>query len=187
MLRNAFNQWLRAPLLTGRMAWTCVIFAVAAPTLVRVAVNGVVTGCEFTPYLPFVFLCAVTLRWWQAGSVALACVAIMGGFLEGSPRQVLEMSCFLPSAAIFLGASAGMIAAGICIRQVISAPKRDDGGSGGIIFSLEQGEVWASWCGQGHPVRLGNRRKVANMMEDFLKQEELAKRLAAKPEPGSKA
>jgi len=48
---------------------------------------------------------------------------------------------------------------------------------GGIVFSLEQDQVWASWYGQGAPVRLGSRRKVADMMEDFLAQEELAKRL----------
>lgn len=187
MVRDIFSRWRRAPLLTGWMAALCATLAVAVPTLIRVAVNGVVTGCEFTPYLPFVFLCAMTLRWWKAGSVALACVVIMGGFLERSPNQVLEFSCFVPSAGIFLAASAGMIAAGVFIRHVIAAPREDDSGSGGVIFSLEQGEVWASWYGQGHPVRLGIRSRVSNMMEDFLKQEQLAKRLAAKAEPDSEA
>ena len=186
MFRDVFNRWRRTPLLTGWMATTCAIFAVAVPTLVRAAVNGVVTGCEFTPYLPFIFLSAMTLRWWQASSVALACVVIMGGYLEGSPNQVLELSCFLPSAGIVLAASAGMIAAAVFIRHVIAAPRKGDGGSGGVIFSLEQGEVWASWYGQDHPVRLGNRSRVANMMEDFLKQEQLAERLPAKSEPDRK-
>jgi len=49
---------------------------------------------------------------------------------------------------------------------------------GGIVFSLEKGQVWASWYGQGPPVLLGSQRKVGEMMKDFLAQEELARRLS---------
>jgi len=187
MFRDGFNRWLRAPLLTGRRALFCGMLALVAPTVVRVAVNGVVTGCEFTPYLPFVFLCAVMLRWWQATAVALTSVAILGGILVGTPRQMLALPCFLPSAGIFLAASAGMIAIAVLVRQVIAALQRPDDTSGGIIFSLEKGEVWASWYGHGQPVRLGNQQTVANMMDDFLKQEQLAKRLANRSKYGSDA
>src|SRR5438270_12431059 len=96
MFRNKFNRWVRAPLLTGPVALFCAGLGLALPTLVRAAFDGVETGCEFTPYLPSVFLCARTLRWWQAGAVALASVAIMGGVLD-PPRHMLEMPCFLPS------------------------------------------------------------------------------------------
>ena len=126
MVRDNFNQWLRAPLLTGHRAIFCVIIALALPTLVRAAVNGVVTGCEFTPYLPFVFVCAVMLRWWQAGAVALASVAILGGLFEGPPRHMLALPCFLPSAGIFLAASAGMIAMAVLVRQIIARMQRPD-------------------------------------------------------------
>jgi hypothetical protein len=51
---------------------------------------------------------------------------------------------------------------------------------GGIVFSLEKGQVWASWYGRGAPVLLGSQRKVSEMMQDFLAQEELARRLSAK-------
>ena len=51
---------------------------------------------------------------------------------------------------------------------------------GGIVFSLERGEVWASWYGNAPPVLLGSQRKVSEMMQDFLKQEELGKRLNEK-------
>ena len=184
MLRDGFNRWLRAPLLTGHRAISCAILALALPTLVRAAVNGVVTGCEFTPYLPFVFLCAVMLRWWQAGAVALASVAILGDVFGGPPRHMLALPCFLPSAGIFLAASAGMIAIAVLVRQVIATMQKPDDSSGGIVFSLEKGEVWASWYGHGQPVRLGSRHTVANMMDDFLKQEQLAKRLADRPKHG---
>jgi hypothetical protein len=43
-----------------------------------------------------------------------------------------------------------------------------DDASGGVVFSLDKGEVWASWNGQGIPVRLGSQRRVARMMLDFL-------------------
>ena len=49
--------------------------------------------------------------------------------------------------------------------------------AGGIVFSLEKGEVWASWYGHGAPVHLGSQRKVSEMMEDFLAQVEVGKRL----------
>jgi hypothetical protein len=100
---------------------------------------------------------------------------------------MLALPCFLPSAGIFLAASAGMIAIAVLVRQVIAALQRPDDTSGGIIFSLEKGEVWASWYGHGQPVRLGNQQTVANMMDDFLKQEQLATRLANRSKYGSDA
>ena len=96
MFRVYFNRWLRAPLLTGRMALFCAMFAVGLPTLVRAAANGAVTGCEFTPYLPFVFICAVMLRWWQAAAVALGSVAILGG-LMGHPPDIYVVNAMFPA------------------------------------------------------------------------------------------
>ncbi|HWL75611.1 MAG TPA: hypothetical protein VNQ74_17220, partial [Burkholderiaceae bacterium] len=69
--------------MSGWLALLCGIGAVAVPTIVRVAVNGVVTGCEFTPYLPFVLLSAIFLGWKQAIAVALASVAVLGGLFFG--------------------------------------------------------------------------------------------------------
>jgi hypothetical protein len=186
MFRDKFNRWVRAPLLTGPVALLCAGLGLALPTLVRAAFDGVETGCEFTPYLPFVFLCAVTLRWWQAGAVALASVAILGGVLD-PPRHMLAMPCFLPSAGMFLASSAAMIAMAVLVRRIIARLLKPDDSSGGIVFSLEKGEVWASWYGHGQPVRLGSRNTVARMMEDFLKQEQLAKRLAGGDSYGADA
>ena len=55
-----------------------------------------------------------------------------------------------------------------------------DESPGGIVFSLDDGKVWASWYGQGPPVLLGSQKKVSGMMEDFLAQEEVGKRLTRK-------
>ena len=48
---------------------------------------------------------------------------------------------------------------------------------GGIVFSLEKGQAWASWYGQESHVQLGPQGEVAEMMEDFLAQLEVGKRL----------
>jgi hypothetical protein len=180
MIRAGLTRWFQAPPATGRLALGCAIIAVALPTMVRAAIDGVVTGCEFTPYLPFVLLSAILLRWWQAGAVALAAVAILGGLFMGPPSEFLASECFLSSAGIFLASSAMMIGVVTLIRAVFGAIQRRDESAGGIVFSLEKEEVWASWYGSGPPMRLGSQKRVEEMMEDFLAQGELGRRLAGK-------
>jgi hypothetical protein len=46
------------------------------------------------------------------------------------------------------------------------------------IFSLKDGEVWASWPDRSSAVRLGEVEEVSAMMRDFLQQLELGKRLS---------
>ena len=178
MLRTQLIRWLQQPPLTGGQGLAFAIIAVGLPTAVRAAVLGSVTGCEFTPYLPFILLCALLAPWWMAAAAALASVAVLGGIL-GSPHFML--ACFRDSAAIFLVSSAAMIGASALVRSTITALRKRgaDESSGGIVFSLENGQVWASWYGQATPVLLGSRLEVSAMMRDFLAQEELARRLAA--------
>lgn len=173
------TRWLGTPLASGWIALPIALAAVAAPTSIRAALNGVVTGCEFTPYLPFIMLSAILLRWWQAGAVALVSVGIMGGLFKGSLENP---SCFIPAAGVFLVSSAAMIGLMVLMRRLVTALQNrgTDESAGGIVFSLEQDQVWASWYGEGAPVRLGTRGKVSHMMEDFLAQEELAKRLTSR-------
>jgi hypothetical protein len=180
MIRAGLTRWLQGPPLNGRNALLCVVAAIAIPTVIRAAVSGVVTGCEFTPYLPFVLISALLLRWWKAAFVALASVAILGGLFAG-PHQAA--ACFIPSAGIFLASSATMIGVLVLIRGVIAAiqSRGPDGPSDGIVFSLENDEVWASWYGEGPPLRLGSQQRVSRMMKDFLKQEEVGKRLNRRP------
>jgi hypothetical protein len=126
-------------------------------------------------------LSAFLLRPWQAMAVALASVGLFGGLFMGAPIHLVS-ECFLFSAGLFLASSAAMIGAVIFVRRVFAAMQNRgaDEGLGGIVFSLEQGEVWASWYGQGPPVLLGTQRKVVTMMDDFLRQEELGRRLNGK-------
>ena len=52
-----------------------------------------------------------------------------------------------------------------------------------IIFSLEDGIVWASWSGTHAKVELGRCDNVIEMMSDFLKQCEVAERLTVEARP----
>ncbi|MCL6739871.1 hypothetical protein LZ518_01790 [Sphingomonas sp. RB56-2] len=172
-------RWLQGPPLTGRLALLCGIAATSAATATRFAIDDMVVGCEFTIFLPFVLLAALLLRWWLASLVALACALFFGFIFVGTPSAMLASHCFLPSSAMFLLASGTMIGFVMVARALFHAmhvPGEDES-PGGIIFSLEDDKVWATWYGQGSPVLLGSASKVSSMMEDFLAQLAVGKRL----------
>ena len=114
------KTWLLKPHMAGRLALFCGIIILALPTIIRAAIDGVVTGCEFTPYLPFVLLSAILLRWWQASLVALASVAILGLLFMGPPYELVASTCFMSSAGIFIAASAVMIGTVALVRRAIA-------------------------------------------------------------------
>lgn len=180
MVGAALTRLLRAPPVSGWLALVVALAAVWIPSIVRLSLNGELTGCEFTPYLPFVLLCAILLRWWVAAAMAVASVGVMGGLCSSTSRFGLD--CFLSSAGIFLVSSAAVIGTAMLIRSAVAAmrSRASDEPAEGVIFSLEKGEVWASWHGHEAPMRLGSQRRVSEMMKDFLDQEELGKRLTAK-------
>ena len=179
MIRAGLRRWLQEPRLTGWPALLSIVVAVAFPTLIRATVDGTVTGCELTPYLPFVLVSAVFLRWWQAAGVAIASVAVLGGLFMGPSHYPSDMACFLSAAGIFLASSAMIIGTVIGVRRTLVAflSRGASEESGGVIFSLEEGQVWASWHGGGPPMPLGSKERVSEMMRDFLAQVEVGKRL----------
>ena len=170
MTRDSFNRWLQGPLTAHWQALLGGMVAVWIPSMIRLAVTGSVAGCEFTPYLPFVLICAILMRWWQAGAVALASVAILGGLFAGTPQ--FTASCFEPAAGIFLAASTSMIGIVSLLRRLLAGLLIDNSASGtGVVFSVEKGDVWATWNGSEAPVRLGSRGTIAEKMESFLADE----------------
>lgn len=178
MLRARLTSLLRAPAFDGRSAFLCGVLLVLCPTLLRVAISGKVAGCEFTPFVPFVLAAAILLKWWQSGGVALASGVVMSGVFEGLIMP--WMGCFATALGVFLASSALMIGFALLIRHAIASlqtPGRDES-AGGIVFSLKEGAVWASWYGHDAPVMLGSERKVSEMMKDFLAQDEVARRLS---------
>src|SRR6188768_2090621 len=64
------------PSVTGYQALGLGILVVAIPTLIRAAVDGFVTGCEFSVYQPFVLVAAVFMHWRYAAAVALASIGV---------------------------------------------------------------------------------------------------------------
>jgi hypothetical protein len=174
---TSYARWLIGPPLAGGIALLAGAGAVAIPTLIRAAVNGVVTGCEYSPYVPFVLLAAILLRWWQAALVALACVGTDAMFHHGSWQAFVDSSCFETSAMLFLAGSAAMVGAAVLVRRVAARMLHREADRG-IVFSLENGNIWASWYDSGPRVRLGSNDKVAAMMEDFLAQHRVAERLS---------
>lgn len=171
---GACMTWLlRAPI-GGIPAFLYGLAAIAVPTLIRVAVDGVVSGTAFIPYIPFVLLSALLLEWRYAVGVALASVIIADMmfvdpryvFVAG-PTDVFGMTVFLAASAI-----------AICLVRACKTYIRGGRPIGeGIIFSLEQGQAWASWYRSGSSVRLGSKDEVAAMMKDFLAQLEVGDRL----------
>ena len=174
----SWAQWLKSPPVTGWNALLCGVGLVAVPTAARAAISGAVTGCEFTPYLPFVLFAAILIGWRWAVTVALASVGVLDGLFTGAAHEPFQ-ACFLSGAGTFLASSAMIIGVAVVVRQAIGGLQNRgaDENSGGVIFSLEKGQVWASWYGQSPPVCLGSQKRVGAMMEDYLAQVEIGERL----------
>jgi hypothetical protein len=105
----------------------------------------------------------------------------MGGLFAGPMPEHLMSECFISAASVFLAGSAVTIGTVVLMRRVLAAAQTWGvvESAGGIVFSLRDDEVWASWYGSDQPVRLGSQDKVEYMMADFLAQGELGRRLSA--------
>jgi hypothetical protein len=157
------------------------IVAIAVPTIIRFVVAHEVSGVAFSPYVPFVLLTAVMLKWTHAAAVALISAAVADLLFVEPLFELLAGPTDAFGIAIFLASSALMIILVRASRFIVHArPKPVPSGETetGIIFSLEKGQAWASWSDSGRPLRLGPESEVAEMMKDFLAQIELGKRLA---------
>ena len=177
------RSWLLAPSLKGVWAYIGVAVAVAVPTLIRELLDDLVTGTEYAPYFPSVLLAAIFLGWGYAALVALISTIVVDALFIGPPPLLLEGPSDLFGVAVFVTGSALIIGFVHAIRSVIAshpAAVRAEETPGGIVFSLEDGQAWASWYGQDSPVRLGPQEEVEEMMEDFLAQLELGRHLSGK-------
>lgn len=180
-LFDKLSRQLLTPPITGKRAAWWAIVAVAVPTIIRAALDGIVEGLPYTAYLPFVIFAVIMLEWRYAAAVAL-CSAFVADFLFVEPRyhlapepsELFGVGVFIATAALMLGVAEG-------VRRIIDnslRPARPDGVPAQVVFSLEDGQAWASWYGSHSWVRLGPEDEVAEMMEDFLAQRELGQRLA---------
>jgi hypothetical protein len=183
-LGTLLRKWLVATPLTGKPAVFIAVTAVALPTLYRVSLDGMVMGIGYCPYPPFVMLSAVLLGWRQAAVIALASVVVADALFVGTRFEIVEAPTDMLGDAGFLLISALIIGLLHAIRTAFDelvGPTAD----GGVIFSLEDGQVWASWPTAGFHLRLGARDEVADMMSDFVAQVELGKLLNREVRPGA--
>lgn len=72
----------------------------------------------------------------------------------------------------------------MAVSNVATLPGDDNGPEEEIVFSSRDGFVWASWPQTNATVRLGRHDLVAAMMQDFLAQDSLGRRLAMNSDLG---
>jgi hypothetical protein len=177
---DMLSKMLLAPPEKGKRGLLYAIVLVGLPTLMRFAVSGFMAGLPFIAYFPFVFVAAILLNWRYAAATSLASAIIADWMFVGPPQQLFEGPSDVFGVVIFLTTSAMMIGLVEAARSIVEnslRPARPDAFTTPVVFSLEGGQAWASWYGSHSWVRLGPDDEVAEMMEDFLAQRELGKRL----------
>ena len=181
ILRKALQS---APL-SGKVALLFCIAAVAVQTLIRAAVQGLVTSGVFLTYVPFVLLAALLVTPRHAAVVGLASAAVADFFFMQPYLALAAGPNDLFSIGVFLITSALIIVIVQAIRNFIEdclAPDASDEISRRIIFSEKKGEAWAHWYAERPAVKLGPHKEVAEMMEDYIAQVRLGERLTGKSE-----
>jgi hypothetical protein len=180
-LVDKLSRLLLAPPATG---WRVLIYGlvlIAIPTLLRIGLNELIQGrLAFFVYIPFVILAGALLTWRHAAIIALAC-GIIADFFFVEPSLQIGISPYeVIGFAIFTVSSVLIIALVEAVRTIVEnslRPARPEGLPTPVVFSLEGGQAWVSWYGSHSWVRLGPEQEVAEIMEDFLAQRELAVRL----------
>ena len=181
MIMERLTKLLLSPPATGWRALVIAVLLVTVPTLVRLVIGLWLDRLPFFAYIPFVVLAAVMLHWrWAAGvafaSWLVADMLFMGPAFRPSfgAFEVIGFIIFICSAMLVIA----LVEAARMIIENSLRPARTGGFHAPVVFSLEGGQAWASWYGSHSWVRLGPEADVAEMMEDFLAQRELGKRLA---------
>lgn len=176
-------SWLAAANVTRIRASCYSLLAVMTPSLIGASVQGVVTEVSLMLCIPFVLFSAIILGWRYAVLVALASALVFNFWFIQPLHQIHVGPTGVFSLTSFLIVSAMLIAFVEAVRQLVQvstqSARLQSVKPGGIIFSLEAGMAWASWYEAGEPVCLGPADEVAFMMEDFLAQLQLGRRLLA--------
>ncbi|HLO20638.1 MAG TPA: hypothetical protein VK192_09110 [Sphingomicrobium sp.] len=186
MIRSAsLTTLLVTPPLTGPFAPILSAAALAVPTAFLSLDHALPAGACCTTYFPFVLLTAVLSGPTYASMVAIGSAGLADALFMGPRYQLFEsaMDKFGDAASLF--SFALIIAVVSLFRGVVSQrlprSRRSIEAPSGIIFSLEKGVALASWPGASARVPLGSEQEVAEMMQDFLAQLELGKRLTQRP------
>jgi len=178
MIKLSLANLLATPTVTGPLAAVAGLSALAIPTAILSLDHALPAGACCTTYFPFVLLSSLLMRPAFASAVAIGSTGLADAFFMGPRGRLLE------SSMDGFGDTASLISAALIIgvvylfRRLLAETKRHASASpSGIIFSLEKGDALASWKGSGGPVRLGPHEEVERMMEDFLAQLQVGRRL----------
>jgi uncharacterized protein DUF4118 len=173
------KSWLAEPPVKGGWALLGAIAAVGVATLIRASINGVVMGGDTIPYVPTVMLSAIFLGWRYAAVVALVSALVADALFIGPSQahylllegksDIFGVSGFLATSALIIGFVEALRRA---LRDVVKEHRSQ------IVFSMRDGQAWASWYGHRSPVHLGTDSAVAETMDDFLTEMKLGKRFA---------
>lgn len=168
------------PPLSGAGAILFSIAAVVMPTVIRLDILPADSE-PCTIFCPFVLATALICGWRYAVAVAIAGATVCNTIIMGTPYRFHWETPELDALATFLAYSFFVILIVQLFRVTAGRSLRQAGAeenASGIVFSADNGQAWASWYGVDAPVRLGPQDEVAKMMEDFLAQVELSRRLA---------
>jgi hypothetical protein len=172
------KSWLFTPPLRGTWAVAVSVVAVALPTMIQLGISPVDQAC--TIFCPFVLATSILCGWRFALPVAFGSAISCNTILMGPPYGFHFERSEIEGLATFLGYSAFVILVVRLFRATAARSLRQAGARervSGIVFSLDEGQAWASWYGIDAPVRLGPQDEVVQMMEDFIAQVELGKQL----------
>ena len=180
-LLDRLSRRLLAPPAKGRKALLYAILLVTIPTGFRLLVDPFVGGrLPFFTYMPFAILAGALLNWRAAALVSFA-AWVTADLLFMTPRFEFNLGAAELIGFVVVAISATLIIALVeAVRTIVEnslRPAKPEGFAAPVVFSLEQGDAWASWYGSHSWVRLGPDEEVAEMMRDFLAQRELARRM----------
>jgi hypothetical protein len=180
------TSWLFQFPFHGSAAVSITIAAVVIPTVISFSLPTDIMAQACTLLCPFVLLTAILCGWRYALAAALSNALVCNVALMGQPYGLhLDVNA-IAIVSTFLAYSAFIIIIVRLFRRTAARSLRQAGAkerSGGIIFSLDGGQAWASWYGIDAPVRLGPPEEVVPMMEDFLAQMKAGERLQASTRP----
>jgi hypothetical protein len=185
MIRTAvLAAMLATPPIAGPIAPILGIAALAAPTAILSLDHSLPGGACCTTYFPFVLLAVILLGPIYASLVAIGSAGLADALFMGPRYQLFEspMDKFGDIASL-ISFTLIIVCVGL-FRRILAQgahPQVSVESASGIIFSLEEGVALVSWRESGPPLRLGPDEEVADMMQDFLAQRELAKRIGRRP------
>jgi hypothetical protein len=179
------KSWLFTPPLHGAWALVASVVSVALPTAIGLGLPSQIAEQPCTIFCPFVLATSILCGWRYALPVALGSAIACSSIPMSNPYEFHVGSGEIEWMLTFLAYSAFAILVVQLFRRTAARSLRQAGAkehAGGIVFSLDGGQAWASWYGIDAPVRLGPRDEVVRMMEDFIAQVEVGRRLQASVE-----